>query len=139
MLSSKFQNDSATSFVFLSLNFTVFAHGLTFERVWKESIHSVPDKAKVANLFQSFHRTFQPLKRVMESGFYSVIIFYFCLYTTRNYGKTHSYICSLATPFCMMSGQVIGQNKSAESHSHTCKTVLALKIICFTTWPWLRT
>ena len=29
--------------------------------------------------------------------------------------------------FCMMSGQVIGQNKSAESHSHTCKTVLALK------------
>ena len=34
---------------------------------------------------------------------------------------------SLATPFCMMSGQVIGQNKSVESHSHTCKTVLALK------------
>ena len=30
LLSSKFQNDSATSFVFLSLNFTVFAHGLTF-------------------------------------------------------------------------------------------------------------
>ena len=29
--------------------------------------------------------------------------------------------------FCMMSGQVIGQNKSVESHSHTCKTVLALK------------
>lgn len=55
--------------------------------------------AKVANLFQSFHRTFQPLKRVMESDFYSVIIFYFCLYTTRNYGKTHFYICLLATPF----------------------------------------
>lgn len=23
----------------------------------------------------------------------------FCLYTTRNYGKTHFYICLLATPF----------------------------------------
>ena len=30
LLSSKFQNVPATSFVFLSLNFTVFAHGLTF-------------------------------------------------------------------------------------------------------------
>ena len=30
LLSSKFQNAPATSFVFLSLNFTVFAHGLTF-------------------------------------------------------------------------------------------------------------
>ncbi len=91
---------SECSCYFFCISFTEFYCFRTrIDFLREKSIHSVPDKAEVANLFQSFHRTFQPLKRVIESDFYSVIIFYFCLYTTRNYGKTHFYICLLATPF----------------------------------------